>query len=387
MTTTELLERVRSFTADRRWLQRDGEASARGPVPVPTPLQQSFHQEGLANWWLPADCGGRGVALRDGVDLVSELAYADAGTAFTLFISILGTTMVDLFGSTALRRTLLEPLALRGGYCATLASEEAAGSELLRTATVASPSGAELSLTGEKFFSTNADFADFLVVTATDADEEHLAVVVPRDTPGIHIVKRWQLRGLPASATYQVSLRDCRVPRENVLSGHGLRILEVGLNTSRILMAASAVGVARRIRDLCLDYAAHKRVHGTLLEAHPVFAAKLARIETTIMVMRNQCLSAAEEFDALARLPDGATALLRTGSLKSALAAKLFCGRAGWEIATTGTEMFGGLGYTQDSPMGDLADDMRYVSIVEGGEDVLQELLYTRHVLPPERRT
>jgi alkylation response protein AidB-like acyl-CoA dehydrogenase len=44
--------------------------------------------------------------------------------------------------------------------------------------------------------------------------------------------------------------------------------------------------------------------------------------------------------------------------------------------------MFGGLGYTEDMLMGKLMRDMRYVSIVEGGDDVLRDVIYHRHVLP-----
>ncbi|NPC86340.1 acyl-CoA/acyl-ACP dehydrogenase, partial [Pyxidicoccus fallax] len=40
------------------------------------------------------------------------------------------------------------------------------------------------------------------------------------------------------------------------------------------------------------------------------------------------------------------------------------------------------LGYTEDSLIGKLVRDMRYVSIVEGGDDVLRDLLFHRHVLP-----
>ena len=40
-----------------------------------------------------------GLGLEDSVDVVSELSYGDAGFAFTTFISILGTTMLSLYGS------------------------------------------------------------------------------------------------------------------------------------------------------------------------------------------------------------------------------------------------------------------------------------------------
>lgn len=380
----ELLRKIRAFAKDELV---PAQASLDSFSDAPSTLCNRFRQLGLANWWLPMDRREGGLGLVESVDLVSELAYGDAGIAFTQFISILGSSMVALYGSDALRERFLTPLRARGSYCATLGSEEHAGSELTKMSTRATRSGADLVINGEKFFSTNADFADFLVVIAhTTEVGAPCAVVVPRDTPGIQIVKRWNLTGLCSSATYQVSLRDCRVPSSNLLHGNGLRLLEIGLNASRILIGASALGIARRIRDLCMEYAKTKPLRDATLLKHPVFAAKLAQMEMQIEVMRNQCLAAAAEFDQIVRGPQPAEEFVRRGSLKSALTTKLFCGQVGWQIASVGSEMFGGLGYTHDLVMGKLLRDMRYVAIVEGGDDVLRDIIFSRYVVPVARR-
>jgi alkylation response protein AidB-like acyl-CoA dehydrogenase len=355
---------------------------------APLPVYAKLAEAGLANWWLPTELGGQGISLEESVDIVSELAYGDAGVAFTSFISILSTTMVNLYGSRALHERYLVPMAERGGFSATLGSEQAAGSELARTTTTATRDGDDLVVTGEKFFSTNSGFADFLVVIARTAEDhsEHLAVVVPRNAPGARIDRRWNMIGLRASATYKVTLDGCRVPAGNALSGSGLRLLEIGLNASRILIAATAIGVARCIRDLCMEYARRKSLRGGKLVANAVFGSKLAEMETQIWAMRETCLAAAREVDAVRDGPDPAGAFLRAGTLRSAIASKLFCGRAGWQIASTGSEAFGGLGYTHHMLIGKLVRDMRFVAIVEGGEDVLRDLLYTRYVLPAGKR-
>lgn len=383
---TDRLARVREFAAEELL---DAQAELDSFAPAPLPLYARFHELGLANWWLPAKDGTPGLGLLDSVDIVSELAYGDAGAAFTLFISVLGTGMVSLYGTDELRARYVEPMVTQPSYCATLGSEQDAGSELARIGTTATVDGDTVTLTGDKFFSTNAGFADFLVVLARSAAHPsgHVAVVVPRETPGVRVVKRWEMIGLRSSGTYQVSLDGCRVPAGNVLRGPGLRLLEVGLNASRVLIAATAVGVARRIRDLAMDYARTKPLRGGTLAANPVFAAKLGQVETFVDVMRSQCRAAAAEYDELASRPDAATALARWGTLKSVLAAKLFCGQAGWQVAGTGSELFGGLGYTAESAVGKLVRDMRYVSIVEGGEDVLRDMIYSRYVVPPAKRT
>ncbi|GAB3288658.1 acyl-CoA dehydrogenase family protein [Parasphingorhabdus pacifica] len=382
----QLVQQVRDFAAAELL---DRQSLFDSFTNAPHPQYQRFHETGLMNWWLPEELGGLGCSLEDSVDIVSELAYGDAGTAFTLFISILGTSMVSLYGSDDLRKRYLAPMAAEGGFCATLGSEQSAGSELAKITTTATRSGDDLVLNGDKYFSTNTDFADFLVVLARTNDEltDHVAVVIPRDNPGIHVTKRWEMNGLRSSATYEVSLRECRVPADNMLPGPGLRLLEVGLNASRILIATTALGAARRIRDLCMDYAEAKPLGESYLVDNGVFAAKVGQMEMLIDVMRNQCLSAAREYDAVMTGPDAAAEFLRRGTLKSALASKMFCGQQGWSIASTGSEMFGGVGYTHEHVIGKLLRDIRYVSIVEGGDDVLRELMFDRYVVPVPKRT
>jgi alkylation response protein AidB-like acyl-CoA dehydrogenase len=382
---TDIVAKVRAF-ASRELVDRQDYLDRFEAAPLP--LYRGFHDAGLANWWLPADHGGLGASLEESVDIVSELAYGDAGAAFTLFISVLSTSMLSLYGSDELRERHLKAMVAEGGFAATLGSEQAAGSELAKITTTIARQGDDLVVNGAKFFSTNSGFADFLIVVGRSAENpsEHLAVVVPSQTPGVSIAKRWEMIGLRSSGTYQVDLDNCRVPAGNALRGPGLRLLEIGLNASRILIAATAVGIARRIRDLCMDYARTKSLRGSTLVNNAVFAGKLGQIEMQIDVMKNQCRAAAREYDAIMGRPDAAEEFLRRGTLKSALAAKMYCGQAGWEIAGVGSEMFGGLGYTHDMVIGKLVRDMRFVSIVEGGDDVLRDLMFSRYVVPVSRR-
>ena len=386
MTQPEYSRAVQSFV-QRELIGRDELLDSLAEAPLP--LYRRFRDTGLANWWLPKSCGGLGLSLADGVRIVAELAYGDAGVAFTLFIPVLGSSMVNWYGDADLSRKYLGKLAADGGFCATLGSEHAAGSELARRSATVRRSDDTLILTGQKAFSTNTAFADFLVVIARDqaSPSQYLAVLVPRDTPGITIEKRWPVIGLRSSATYQVSLEECQVPAGNALRGNGLRLLEVGLNASRILIAATGLGIARRVRDECMNYAKNKQLKGSPLTANPIFAARLGQFEMDIDVMASQCLTAARDYDAVAAREDAGAEFLRLGTLKSAITAKMFCGQAGWRIASAASEMFGGRGYTSEAVIGKLLRDIRYVSIVEGGDDVLRELMFSRYVVPVSKRS
>jgi alkylation response protein AidB-like acyl-CoA dehydrogenase len=381
----EVLPRVRDFAREELLPQQDHFDSF---PDVPLPVCQAFHERGLGNWWVPESYGGMGLGLEDSVDLVSELAYGDAGVAFTLFISILGTVGLQLYGSDEAKERYLAPMVENGHYCATPASERAAGSELAKTATIAAPAGDSVVINGDKFFSTNSGFATFLVVIARSGTSpgEHMAIVVPRENDGVRIVKRWEMIGLRSSGTYQVSFERCRASAQDVLNGPGLRILEIALNASRILIASTALGVSRRIRDLCLEYARRKRVGDKPLMSNAVFAAKLGQMEMDIDAMRHVCRGAAREFDEIMAGSDAAERFLQKGTLKSALTAKTFCGRTGWRIAGIGSEMFGGLGYTREMVIDKLVRDIRHVSIIEGGDDVMRDLVFNRFVVPEDNR-
>jgi alkylation response protein AidB-like acyl-CoA dehydrogenase len=386
MTDSEDLRAVQRFVRDEL-IGHEHLLDTLGEMPLP--LYSRFTGTGLMNWWLPKEDDGRGLSLEESVRIVNALAYGDAGVAFTLFLSVLATSMVSLYGSDDIRARYLKQLVTGNGFAATLGSEHEAGSEMTRITTTVRRDGDWLALDGAKAFSTNTDFAQFLVVVARSAEtpDDYLAVVVPRDTPGIEVRKRWDVVGLRSSGTYEVTLAHVRVPAANALRGNGLRVLEVGLNASRILIATTALGVARRARDLCMDYAMTKQVKGASLTSNAVFMSRLGQFEMLIEVMTSQCLAAAREFDAICARPDAPDEFFRQGAMKAAIAAKMFCGQAGWQVVSAASEMFGGRGYTHEMLIQKLLRDVRYVSIVEGGDDVLRELLYSRHVVPVSKRT
>lgn len=353
---------------------------------APLPVYQRFADTGLANWWVPKQYGGQGLGLEEGVRIVAELAYGDAGVAFTQLIPILAGSMVARYGSEELKEQYLGRLVATNGFCATLGSEHESGSELTRITTTVRREGDTLVLNGLKAFSSDTDFAQFVVVVARTEDNGYMAVLVPRDTPGLRVDKRWDVIGIRSSATYEVTLTDCRVPAGNALQGNGLRLLEVGLNASRTLIATTALGVARRVRDVCMDYAKTKQVKGAPLVTNAVFASRLGQFDMQIEVMSNQLMAAAREYDAISARPDANEEFVRQGTLKSSLTTKMFCGQTGWQIASTASEMFGGLGYTHESVIGKLLRDVRYVSIVEGGDDVLRDMVFNRFVVPVSKR-
>jgi alkylation response protein AidB-like acyl-CoA dehydrogenase len=366
----------------------DGTLAA-APAPGPQtlyddrhPLWEQFRASGLANWWVPARYGGRELPLRESVDVVARLAYHDPGFAFTSFLSILASRMLEFYGQPELARRYLAEMASAGTFCAALGSEAVAGSELTNTQTTFRRESGRVVIDGEKQFSTNLAFARFCLVLARNADDhrDYSMILVPEGTPGFEVRQRWQMSGLAGTGTYAAGFTGCSVPESHELNGNGIRVLEVGLNASRILMASIAIGIARRVRDLSMAYGAGKRLAGRPLVDNAVFGARLGQLESDLESLKSVCWRAADDYDELYAGRDPAAAFYRQGVVKSAVTAKLHCGQTGWRLVSAASEGFGGLGYTEDHPIQRLMRDMRHVSLVEGGDDVLRELTYGRYV-------
>lgn len=344
-------------------------------------LRESFAASGLNNWWLPAAHGGAGRPLVDGVRIAEVLAGYDAGLAFAACVSGLGGTIVELAGSQDCRSEVFDHLAQTGAFLATAGSEHAAGSELTRIETTIRAVDDELVVDGAKAFATNAAHARHLVVVGRDGDSRRrfTAAVLDTQQPGVRVTQEWETLGLDSAQTVQLEICGARTRSSMRCDGPGLRILEAGLNVSRTLMAAISVGICVRLQRELMAYAADKEVGGSLLLEHPVFAARIADLEMATQTMRWSVRAAAEAVDAAAEDPDQ---LLRRGALPEAVIAKSTCGRTGWEQVAGLSTAMGGIGYLMQAPTARALRDMRHVSIIEGGDEVLRELVYRRVVLP-----
>lgn len=376
---TPFVDEMKAFVKDQV-LGREAYFDDAAQMPSLSTFSQ-MHERKLLHWWIPQQYGGRGIGIAEGMDAIIELAYGDPGLAASAPPTVLSSMPIVLWGTEEQKEMFLRPMAERGGFSAMMGSEREAGSELLRTETTADKDGDDYILNGDKYFGANADHADYWVVLARSKDAPQFkSVIVPRNTPGATIVERWSTIGIRACAVYRMKFEQCRVPATHVIPVHGLRALEAALNPSRALLSAVAIGSARRVRDLCLAYAKQKPLKGATLLESPVFAAKLGQMEMELETMYLVARTAAREFDDAVATEDGRKKMLKAGTFKSAIVSKMLCGQLGYRIASEASTMFGGLGYTADSLVGKLVRDVRCVSIIEAGDDVLRELMYHRYV-------
>jgi acyl-CoA dehydrogenase len=127
---------------------------------------------------------------------------------------------------------------------------------------------------GEKYFSSNADLAEFLIVMAiTDPDvpvhQGASMFLVPRDTPGLTLARMAGLGGEPLGEGHHAYVRyeGCRVPPENLLGGPGqaFAIAQTRLGGGRIHHAMRTVATVKKALRMLCERALSRRTQGEVL--------------------------------------------------------------------------------------------------------------------------
>ena len=209
---------------------------------------------GLLGMAVPEEYGGAGVDAVSAAIAIEEIGRGCGSTGLSIAAhNGLGCAPIALFGSEAVKRQFLPPLATGSGQLGALAlTEPDAGSDLaggIRTA--AKKVGDEWVINGAKMWCTNASLADTIVTlcrTDKAAGSKSLSlIVVPTDTPGLTIAPAEKKMGLKGSPTHAVTYDDVHVPHDYLLGteNYGLRQTLTVLDGGRVGIGALAVGLAQ----------------------------------------------------------------------------------------------------------------------------------------------
>ncbi len=135
-------------------------------------------------------------------------------------------------------------------------TEPGIGSDVAGMSTTATLDGDEWVINGHKHYITNGARADLIITFATIdkslGREGIRPFVVPKGTPGLVVGRIEEKMGLRASQTAELIFENCRIPKENLLSGRGQQDKKAGfraamgtLDATRPMVGALAVGIAR----------------------------------------------------------------------------------------------------------------------------------------------
>ncbi len=332
---------------------------------------------GLLGLNVPEEYGGAGVDAVSAAIAIEELGWGCGSTALAIAAhNGLGCAPIALFGSQAQKERFLPGVASGEGRLAALAlTEPGAGSDLkggVRTRVQRQDD--QWVLQGAKMWCTNASIADFIVtlVRTDPAGGSHSLslIVVPTNTPGLHIGPAEKKMGLKGSPTHAVTYDGVCVPLDNLLgeAGQGLRQTLQVLDGGRVSIGALAVGLAQSAFEAAVSYAKQRQAFGKPIAQYEAIRWMLADAATEIQAARFLVYHAAW-LKAQGRPFN-----------KEAAMAKLFATEMAERVCRNAIQVHGGYGYSREFPVELTYRDARLMTIGEGTSEI-QRMVIARHIL------
>jgi short-chain 2-methylacyl-CoA dehydrogenase len=344
--------------------------------PVDTVL--AMGELGLFGLPLPEEYGGSGADFATFCIAVEELARVDASMAITLEAGVgLGSGPIAAFGTDEQKATWLPDLVAGRALAGFGLTEPDAGSDAGNSRTKAVQDGDEWVIDGAKAFITNSGTAITSLVTATcrtGPDDEITTIIVPTGTPGFEVEPPYRKMGWHASDTHPLRFESCRVPLTNTLGerGAGFRQFLATLDDGRIAIAALGVGMAQACLEHSVQYAGEREAFGRPIGTNQAVAFRCA----DLAVMTEN-----------ARLLTYKAAWLKDSGQpykQAAAMAKLYATESAVEATRHATQIFGGYGYIDETPVSRFYRDAKILEIGEGTSEI-QRLVISRGLGLPVR--
>ena len=304
--------------------------------------------------------------------LINEEFWAvEPGMAMQILSATFGSELIQLYGTEKQKQNLFPKLVAGEAMMGTAITEPDAGCDVTGAVTTAVKDGSQWVINGTKMFATNGNLADVLLVFCqTDPDnasrhKRYSFILVPTDTPGYQATKIRGKMGIRASDTAEVSLKDVRVPLENLVGkeGEGFYELMAFFNRTRLHICAQAVGLARAALEESIRYTKGRQQFGAPLASFQVTQFKLAEMATKIRAARNLYYEAAWKAD--------------QGELDHALIAmaKWYAAKIAVECADEAVQMHGGYGYIDEYKVQRLYRDAKILEIYEGTKEMEKTII------------
>jgi hypothetical protein len=311
-------------------------------------------------------------------------ATGSLATAFGAHTGI-GIMPIVLYGNEEQKKKYVPKLASGewfGAYCLT---EPGAGSDANsgKTKAVLSEDGTYYSISGQKMWISNAGFATIFNVFARIEDDKYITAFIleyDKENPnGISFGEEEKKLGIHSSSTRQVFFNETKVPVENMLSerGDGFKIAMNALNIGRIKLAAACLEAQRRVIDGSVKYANERVQFDTPIAKFGAIKLKLAEMACNAYAGESAVYRAAKNIE------DRISLRLESGNSHTEAELKgveeyviecsllkVACSEDIQYCSDEGIQIFGGMGFSADSPMESAWRDARIPRIYEGTNEI-----------------
>ena len=333
---------------------------------------------------VPEAYGGMGMGFVD-TCLVCDYISGATGSFSTAFGAHtgIGTMPITLYGTEEQKQKYVPKLASGewfGAYCLT---EPGAGSDANsgKTKAVLSEDGTHYKITGQKMWISNAGFCSLFIVFARIEDDKNITGFILENSKdnGISFGEEEHKLGIRASSTRQVFFNETKIPVENMLSerGNGFKIAMNALNVGRIKLAAACLDAQRRVTSNAISYANDRVQFNTPIASFGAIRAKLAEMATSTYAGESATYRAAQDIETRIKIREAEGVSHQEAELKGVEEFAIECSILKVAVsedvqncADEGIQVYGGMGFSEDTPMESAWRDARIARIYEGTNEI-----------------
>lgn len=302
--------------------------------------------------------------------LILEELCRCAGAALPFQTDLFGLQIMAAFSSRNAFDVVYEDYRVSGRVMFALAvTEPHAGSDTMNMRTSVNTVDGKLILNGKKTFVNNGEYAPNLLVAAIDGDCQDEGMrypalsfwLIPRNLKGITAAPINKI-GQSMLPFANVSFENVEMKPEYRLTGNGIGFPELFdiLQCGRVFTCAASLGMAQAAMEDAARYAAKRQAFGSSLDNFQLIGQKLTDMEMTLWNMRYLMYAATEKMAADAPDKRLAAALM-----------KRYVPQAATKVASEAMQIFGGVGYTDDSRVSHIWQDCRGNQMAEGTDEIM----------------